>query len=358
MINQSDLPLNEPTRDSFTVAERKKIAYNAHTMKLGKIKIEKPLFLAPMHEVTDRPFRLVCKELGADIVVTEFVSCEALIRDIPKTLKKISIGHDERPIGIQIFGSVEGSMESATRKIEALKPDFIDINAGCWTKHHAGRGEGAGLLKDICSFEKIVKSVVKATSLPVTVKTRLGWDDKNIVILEVAKMLENIGVKALTVHCRTRQQGYKGKANWSWLEEIKKVISIPLIGNGDVVNPKDVKKMFEMGCDGVMIGRGALLNPWIFKQSRHFLETGKLLPEVSLKERIDLCLYHLNLSVKLRGDYYGLTDFRKYYSGYFHGIAHAAQLRSDLMKLTDLDKIRDRLDLFLKEFQSCEEQNV
>lgn len=318
-------------------------------MPIGNIKINKPLFLAPMHEVTDKPFRLICKELGADIVVTEFASCEALIRDIPKTLKKIEISDEERPIGIQIFGKSQESMSAAAQKIEALKPDFIDINCGCWTKHHATRGEGAGLLKDLGALEKVVSSVVKSTSLPVTIKTRLGWDDKNIVILDVAKIVETIGVKALTVHCRTRQQAYKGKADWSWLKKIRKATSLFLIGNGDVVNVEDVEKMFEMGCDGVMIGRGALSNPWVFEQAKYFLKTGKYLPAPSLKEKIDLCIRHLKLSVKFRGDYYGVTDFRKYYAGYFHGIPHVAQLRIDLMSLMDINKIIDRLRLFLKE---------
>ncbi|MBF0522958.1 MAG: tRNA dihydrouridine synthase DusB [Candidatus Omnitrophica bacterium] len=326
-------------------------------MQLGNIKIDNPLLLAPMHEITDAPFRLICKELGADIVFTEFTSCEALIRDIPKALKKINISEQERPIGVQIFGSVEESMELATKKIENLSPDFIDINCGCWTKHHAARGEGAGLLKDLPAFEKIIKAVVRATTLPVTVKTRLGWDEKNIVILEAAKIAEQAGAKALTVHCRTRQQAYKGKADWSWLEKIKKVINIPLIGNGDVVTPQDVKKMFETGCDGVMIGRGALLNPWIFAQTKYYLKTGVFLPEPSLKEKFDLCIRHLKLSIKERGEYLGVTDFRKYYSGYFRDVPNIAKLRIELMSLMDLDKIIERLDLFLKEYSSAKESS-
>jgi len=238
-------------------------------MNIGDIHIEQPIALAPMEDVTDAAFRLICKRLGADIVYTEFTSSEALIRDIPRALSKIQISDEERPIAIQIFGGVEESMEGATQKAESFNPDFIDINCGCWVKKHVGRGEGAALLKDLPHFEKIVRSTVNATKLPVTVKTRLGWDADSIVILDVAKMVEQAGAKALTVHCRTRSQAHRGQADWHWLERIKKVVSIPVIGNGDVTTSEDVKRMFETGCDGVMIGRGAITNPWIFQQAKH-----------------------------------------------------------------------------------------
>lgn len=192
-------------------------------MNIGPLKLEKPIALAPMEDVTDTAFRLTCKRLGADIVYTEFTSSEALIRDIPTALEKIQVTDEERPIAIQLFGGVEESMEGATRKAEAFKPDFIDINCGCWVKNHVSRGEGAALLKDLSHFEKIVVSTVKATQLPVTVKTRLGWDASNIVILDVAQMVEQAGAKALAVHCRTRSQAHKGDADWRWLEKIKKV---------------------------------------------------------------------------------------------------------------------------------------
>ncbi|HSV43476.1 MAG TPA: tRNA-dihydrouridine synthase family protein, partial [Candidatus Bathyarchaeia archaeon] len=244
-------------------------------MNIGSIQLpDRPLFLAPMHEVTDQPFRLICKRMGADVMVTEFVSVEALIREVAKAKAKMAVLEQEHPIGIQIFGANEGSFKEAVAVAERFKPDFIDINAGCSVGKHAGRGECAGLLRDLPRFERIVKETVGATSLPVTVKTRLGWNAESMVILDVAKMVEQAGAKALTVHCRTKVQNYKGAADWNWLEKIKKVIAIPLIGNGDVFSPQDARRMFETGCDGVMIGRGALTNPWIFRQVHHYLDTG------------------------------------------------------------------------------------
>ncbi|MCA9407008.1 MAG: tRNA dihydrouridine synthase DusB [Candidatus Omnitrophica bacterium] len=318
-------------------------------MKIGHIDINNPISLAPMEDVTNLPFRLICKRLGADIVYTEFTSSEALIRDIPRALHKIEVAEEERPVAIQIFGGVERSMEGAAQKAEEFNPDFIDINCGCWVKNHVARGEGAALLKDLPQFEKIVKSTVKATKLPVTVKTRLGWDQENIVILDVARMVEAVGAKALTVHCRVRTQGHQGQADWDWLTKIKKVVSIPVFGNGDVTTPEDVKRMLDTGCDGVMIGRGAISNPWIFKQAKHYLKTGTLLPDPTLEEKIDLCIEHLKLSVKYRGLRYGVVPFRKHYAGYLKGLPNIAQLRSDLMQMVELDQIIDRLHRFVKE---------
>lgn len=317
-------------------------------MNIGSIEIEQPIALAPMEDVTDAAFRLVCKRLGADIVYTEFTSCEALIRDIPRAIKKIRITDEERPIAIQLFGGVEESMEEATKRATDFGPDFIDINCGCWVKNHVSRGEGAALLKDLLHFERIVASTVKATKLPVTVKTRLGWDAKSIVILDVAKMVEQAGAKAITIHCRTRNQAHRGEADWHWLEKIKKVVSIPVIGNGDITTPGDVKRMFETGCDGVMIGRGAMTNPWIFQQAKYFLKNGQYLPEPTLREKIELCIEHLKLSVRLKGLRDGVIPFRKYYVGYLNGVPNVAKLRSDLMQLVDLEKIIERLLDFSK----------
>jgi len=324
-------------------------------MKIGPLDIEKPIALAPMEDVSDTAFRLICKRLGADLVYTEFTSSEAIIRDVPSAIAKIKVRDEERPIAIQLFGGVEESMEKAAEKAEQLGPDFIDINCGCWVKSHVARGEGAALLKDLSKFEKIVRSTIKGTKLPVTVKTRLGWDQNSIVILDVARMVEQAGAKALTVHFRTRAQAHnKSPADWTWIEKLKKATSLPIIGNGDVITPEDVKRMFELGCDGVMIGRGAISNPWLFKQAQHFLKTGNHLPTPSLKEKIDLCIEHLKLAVRFKGLRYGIIPFRKYYSGYLKGIPNVAKLRGDLMQLVELEKIVGRLYQFLDESASLE----
>ncbi|MDP8265394.1 MAG: tRNA dihydrouridine synthase DusB [Candidatus Aceula meridiana] len=312
-------------------------------MKIGKIDIKRPISLAPMEDISDTSFRLICKRLGADILYTEFTSCEALIRNAKTAFHKISIRDEERPIAIQIFGSNPESMREAAKVAESVGPDFIDINAGCWVRNLVNRGEGAGLLKDLKNFEKIVKAVVKATSLPVTVKTRLGWDAENIVILEVAKMVEAAGAKALTVHCRTRTQGYKGVADWSWLPKIRKVIKIPLIGNGDIVTPADAKQVFDSGCDGIMIGRGAISNPWIFQQIKYFLDSGEYLPDATFKERIELCLKHLKFSIDFKGERRGVYDFKKYYAGYLREAPGSKRLRAELMQMKDSKKVEERL---------------
>lgn len=321
-------------------------------MKIGPVNIDSPLCLAPMEDVTDLSFRRISRELGADIVFTEFTSSEALIRDIPKALRKIKICDEERPVGIQIYGGVEASMREAAKVAESFNPDFIDINCGCWVKNHVQRCECAGLLRDLAKFESIVKSTVCATKLPVTVKTRLGWDESSVVILDVARMLEDLGVAALTIHCRTRMQGYKGEANWRWLEKIRKVISMPLIGNGDVTSPYDVRAMFETGCDAVMIGRGAISNPFLFCEAKHYLKTGELMPPASLEQRVKLCLRHLHLSIQYKGLNRGIIEFRKYYVGYFHGQPNIAKLRADLMRMTQLDVITNRLYQYLEESSS------
>lgn len=324
-------------------------------MKIGNIDIDKPVMLAPMEDVTDQAFRRICRRMGADIVYTEFTSSEAIVRNIPRAINKIEVCDEERPVAIQIFGGVEECMTDAARMAESLGPDFIDINCGCWVKNHVARGQGAALLKDLPHFEKIVRSTVKGTDLPVTVKTRLGWDEDSIVILEVAKMVENAGAKALTVHCRTRSQAHnKAPADWTWLEKIKKVVSIPVFGNGDVTCAEDAKRMFETGCDGVMVGRAAIGNPWIFKQARHYIDTGSQLPPPTLKERIDVCLEHLYLSVEHKGVRGGLIPFRKFYAGYFKGIPNIAKLRSDIMTLVEPEHIKERLYQFLDQTPSFE----
>lgn len=302
-----------------------------------------------MEDVTDLPFRLICKALGADLLYTEFASSEALIRDVAKTLKKIQVDEAERPVAVQIFGGVEESMEGAAAVAERAGPDFIDINCGCWVKKVALREAGAGLLRDVGKFERIVRSVIRGTTLPVTVKTRLGWDQESIVIEDVAQMLEQCGVQALALHCRTRDQGHRGDAQWHWLERVKRVVAIPVIGNGDVITPEDAKRMLETGCDGVMIGRGAIANPWIFRETQHYLATGEHLAPPPLEERLDCCLQHLQLSVQHKGERKGVIEFRKYYAGYLKGQPRVAKLRADIMTLTEVAPVIERLGQYRDE---------
>lgn len=318
-------------------------------MRIGPLELHNPLALAPMEDVTDIPFRLVCKGLGADLLYTEFASSEGLIRDARRSLQKIRVVDEERPVAVQIFGGVETSMEGAAAVAEQANPDFIDINCGCWVKKVALREAGAGLLKDLGKFEAIVRSVIAGTRLPVTVKTRLGWDDKNIVVLDVARMLEQCGIQALAVHCRTRSQGHSGYADWSWLEKIKTVVSIPIIGNGDVTAPEDVKRMLETGCDGVMIGRGAIQNPWIFQQAKHYLATGEHLPSPTLAQRVDTCVKHLRHSVEYKGERKGVIEFRKYYAGYLKGQPGVSKLRQELMTLNEMEPAIARLYRYVDE---------
>ena len=318
-------------------------------MKIGPIELDRPLALAPMEDVSDLPFRLICKELGADLLYTEFASSEALIRDAAKTLDKIRVVDAERPVAVQIFGGVEESMEGAAAVAEKAGPDFIDINCGCWVKKVALREAGAGLLRDLPKFERIVRSVIRGTSLPVTVKTRLGWDQESIVIEDAARMLEQCGVHALALHCRTRDQAHRGEAQWHWLEKVKKAISIPLIGNGDVNTPEDAKRMLETGCDGVMNGRGAIANPWIFRETKHFLDTGEHLPPPSLDEKLDCCIRHLRLSVEHKGERKGVLEFRKYYAGYLKGQPRVSKLRAEIMTMTEMEPVLARLARYREE---------
>lgn len=315
-------------------------------MKIGTIDIDTPLCLAPMEDVSDLSFRIICKELGADIVYTEFTHSEALRRGVKKALEKIRVVEEERPVAVQIYGSADEAMTEAARVAESVGPDFIDINCGCWVKKIANRGEGAGLLRDLKSFERVVRAVMSATRLPVTVKTRLGWDANSIVILDVARMLEACGVAALTVHCRTRSQGYTGEADWTWLARLKEVTSLPLIGNGDVATPEDAARMLDHGVDGVMIGRGAINNPWIFQQTRHFLRTGQHLPEPTPTERVELCLLHLRRKIALFGERGGMIEFRKHYNSYIKGLPGAKEVRLSAMDAYEYEPIAERLRAF------------
>lgn len=302
-----------------------------------------------MEDVTEPPFRLVSKRLGADIVYTEFISSEGLIRDARKARAKLFIYEEERPVAIQIFGGREEAMEEAAKITESANPDFIDINCGCWVKDVALRGAGAGLLRDLPMMARIAESVMNNTSLPVTLKTRLGWDENSIVIVDAAKMLESIGIQALTVHCRLRNQGNKGDADWKWVKAVKDSgVKIPIILNGNVKTPEDVKYVFEtFHPDAVMIGQGAIMNPWIFRQSKSLLESGHY-EEPAIEERIDICIEHLRLCCELKGEERGTLEFRKHYSGYLRNLKDISKFRMELMELREFQPLKDKLENFKK----------
>lgn len=316
-------------------------------MKIGTVEIDKGILLAPMEDVTDLPFRVICKRLGADIVYTEFVNSEGLVRGSEKTRNKMLFWEEERPFGIQIYGGEPASMEGAAQLAESFHPDLIDINCGCWVKNVAMRGAGAGLLRDLPKMERVASAVVGAVKVPVTLKTRLGWDAKSIQIVDVAKMCEQVGIKALAVHCRTRDQGHKGPVDYAWIPKIKEKVSIPIIVNGDMMTPQNVENVFDStGCDGVMIGRGAVMNPWIFQQTKHYLATGEMLPEPTLEDRINLLREHLKLSVEFKGERAGVIELRKHYSGFLRGLPHVSKIRMELMRYTEAGLILDYLTRF------------
>ncbi|MDD8019471.1 MAG: tRNA dihydrouridine synthase DusB [Bacteroidota bacterium] len=324
-------------------------------MKIGNIEIDKPLILAPMEDVTDQPFRLLCKRLGADLMYTEFVNSDGLVRNSEKTFNKMIFSEEERPFGIQIYGGNEEAMEGASKMADSLNPDLIDINAGCWVKKVAGRGAGAGLLKDLDLMERVVTNVIKSTKLPVTVKTRLGWDENSIRIVEVAKMLEGIGVKGLTVHCRTRAQGHQGIPDYSWIPKIKEAVALPIFVNGSITEPEQIANVFdETGCDGVMIGRGAIDNPWIFADTKHYFATKEITPHRSLGKRIDFCVKLLMLSVEHKGERRAVNEMRKFYFGFLKGVPNAAKLRNHLMIYYEAEPIIEIL-LSVKEKGIIEE---
>ena len=323
-------------------------------MKIGTINIgNKPLLLAPMEDVTDSPFRQICRKKGADVVYTEFISSEAIIRDADIAMHKMNFEEFERPFGIQIFGGREEAMEGATKVAVSNNPDIIDINFGCPVFKIVKKGAGSACLKDLGLMERMAGTVVDAAgNLPVTVKTRLGWDEQTIRIQEVALMLQNVGVKALTVHARTRNQKYKGEARWEWLKKLTDTpgLEIPVIGNGDVTTPELAKKMFdETGVDGVMIGRGAIGNPWIFKRTKHYLETGELLPEPSIQDRLELCAEQLRLSVAHHGERYGVIIMKKHYGQYLKGIRNGKKLRAAIMDQKEMAPILELLLNFREE---------
>ncbi|MCP4802981.1 tRNA dihydrouridine synthase DusB [Flavobacteriaceae bacterium] len=300
-----------------------------------------PLLLAPMEDVSDPPFRALCKEQGADVVYTEFVSSEGLIRNAAKSVMKLDIYEKERPVGIQIFGANLDSMLRTIDIVEKSNPDIIDINFGCPVKKVVSKGAGAGILKDICLMEKLTAEIVKRTKLPVTVKTRLGWDHSSIKIVEVAERLQDVGCKAIAIHGRTRAQMYKGDANWDLIAAVKNNsrMHIPVFGNGDVDSPEKAVLMRDRyGLDGAMIGRATIGNPWFFKQVKHYFKNGTHLPPVSMPERVEAARRHLEMAIAWKGEILGVFETRRHYTNYFKGIPHFKEYR---MKMVTSDASKD-----------------
>ncbi len=324
-------------------------------VKIGNIELgEFPLLLAPMEDVSDPPFRAVCKDNGADLMYTEFISSEGLIRDAIKSLKKLDIFDYERPVGIQIFGGDEESMELAAKIVDATNPDLLDINFGCPVKKVVCKGAGAAILKDLPQMIKITDRVVKSTKLPVTVKTRLGWDENTKNIEEVAERLFDVGIKALSIHGRTRAQLYKGEADWTLIAKVKNNprIQIPIFGNGDIDSaPKALEYRNKYGIDGIMIGRAAIGYPWIFNEIKHYMATGQLLSAPSLIERVAVVRKHLNFSVQWKGPVVGIFEMRNHYSQYFRGIPNFKGYRTKLVMAPNQESILETLNEIIVKYE-------
>lgn len=325
-------------------------------VKIGPIELpDFPLLLAPMEDVSDPPFRYVCKQYGADLMYTEFISSEGLIRDAIKSKQKLDIFDYERPIGIQIFGGDEEAMALCAKIVDATNPDLVDINFGCPVKKVVCKGAGAGVLKDVDLMVRLTKAVIKSTTKPVTVKTRLGWDDNSINIMEVAERLQDVGIQALSIHGRTRAQMYKGHSNWKYIADVKNNprIKIPIFGNGDIDSPeKALEYKNTYGVDGIMIGRAAIGYPWIFNEIKHFIRTGEHLPRPTMANRVEVCRTHLQKSVEWKGEKLGILEMRNHYANYFKGVPHFKETRTKLVMTPTFNEISDVLDEILekKEF--------
>jgi nifR3 family TIM-barrel protein len=319
-------------------------------IKIGNINLSGfPLLLAPMEDVSDPPFRAVCKKHGADLMYTEFISSEGLIRDAMKSRQKLDIFEEERPVGIQIFGGDEEAMAISAGIVDAVNPDLLDINFGCPVKKVVCKGAGAAVLKDIDLMVRLTKAVIKSCNVPVTVKTRLGWDFDSINIIEVAERLQDIGVQALSIHGRTRSQLYKGEADWSWIAKVKDHprIKIPIFGNGDIDSPqKALEYKNKYGVDGIMIGRAAIGYPWFFREVKHYFATGEVLLPPTIEERIDVIRQHLRASVAWKGPRIGIFEMRRHYANYLKGIINIKPLRSKLVVLNTMEEIEETLEEF------------
>lgn len=325
--------------------------FASHMMKIGNISFDKvPLLLAPMEDITDMPFRTICKRLGADLVYTEFISSEGLIRDASKSLVKLDINPLERPVGIQLFGHDIDSMVLAARYAEKAQPEIIDLNFGCPVKKVVRKGGGSAMLQTPDIMVEMTRQIVKAVNIPVTVKTRLGWDHNSMIIYDLAERLQDTGIAALSIHGRTRSQLYKGEADWTLIGEIKQNpnMEIPIIGNGDITSAQKAKHYLDTyQPDGLMVGRAAIGNPWIFGQIRHFLDTGEEIPLPTTEDRRDVCLEHLSSEILFKGERQAVIEMRKAYSGYFKGVENFKPYKAKLMTALSLTEVEDILTQFI-----------
>ena len=323
-------------------------------MKIAGIEFrERPLFLAPMEDVTDPSFRYMCKGFGADMVYTEFISSDGLVREGAKSVAKLNISDGERPVGIQIYGHLIEPMVESARIAEAARPDVIDINFGCPVRKIAGRGAGSGMMRDVPLMVEMTRRIVEAVKVPVTVKTRLGWDEEHKNIEEIALRLQDAGIAALTIHGRTRAQMYTGEADWTLIGRVKNnpLMKIPVIGNGDIDSPQRAAEAFDRyGVDGVMIGRATYGRPWIFREIRHYLDTDELLPQPSVCERVEIAKRHLAKSVEVKGERVGVLEMRRHLSNYFKGLPDFKPTRLQLVTLTDVNEINATLDYIAQEW--------
>ncbi len=319
---------------------------------------EKPLFLAPMEDITDPSFRYLCKHFGADVVYTEFVASEGLIRDCKKSYKKLQLFDFERPAAIQLYGHQIDSMVEAAIMAEEANPDFIDLNFGCPVKKIATRGAGAGMLQNIPLMLEMTEAIVKSVNTPVTVKTRLGWDDDRKIIVELAEQLQDKGIAALAIHGRTRMQMYKGEADWTLIGEVKNNprIKIPIIGNGDIKDAQSAKNAFEKyGVDGIMIGRATVGRPWIFKEIKGYLEKGAVMKPLTIKEKVEIAKLHLTKSIEWKGEPRGIFEIRRHFSNYFKGLPHFKEIRMKLVTSLDVNELHKTLDSVTEKYGHIDE---
>jgi len=331
-------------------------------VKIGDILLgEFPLLLAPMEDVSDPPFRVLCKQQGCDMMYTEFISSEGLIRDARKSVQKLDIYDEERPVGIQIFGANLESMQRSAEIVEAAKPELLDINYGCPVKKVTCKMAGAGILQNIPKMVQLTEAIVKATKLPVTVKTRLGWNDNSKYIVEVAERLQDVGIKAISIHGRTRKQMYKGEADWTLIAEVKNNprMHIPVFGNGDITNgEKALAYKNKYGVDGIMIGRASIGNPWIFREIKHYFKTGENLAPPTISERVNVCKQHLLKSVEWKGEVLGILEMRRHYTNYFRGLPNIKPTRLKLVTTNVVNEILDILDNIAHQYEDRYEDNL